>query len=150
MDRTTRDKFLIMKSFFLILFLVPQTLGNVVFVRVFSEHKKTEPDINEVVTLTTYSPTNGETDSNPNITASGFKIDLDNPGKHKIIAVSRDLKRKGWKFNKKVRIKNAGRYNGVYTIKDIMNKRHRKRIDVLVDGDRKPIKLSNVKVTLLK
>lgn len=150
MDRTTRNKFLIMKSFFLILFFLPQTLGNVAFVNLISDYKRSEPVVSETVTLTTYSPTHGETDSNPNITASGFKIDLDNPGKHKIIAVSRDLKRKGWKFNKKVRIKNAGRYNGVYTIKDIMNKRHRKRIDVLVDGDRNPIKLSNVKVTLLK
>lgn len=114
------------------------------------EEKKVYELPSEVVTLTTYSPSESETDSTPNITASGFKIDKNNPGKHKIIAVSRDLKRRGWKFNKKVRIKGAGRYNGVYTIKDVMNKRHRKRIDVLVGEERSPIKLSNVKVTLLK
>jgi 3D (Asp-Asp-Asp) domain-containing protein len=141
-----------MKSLFLFIIFLPQTLGNVVFTTLtysVINNTKTEVVDSESVTLTTYSPSHGETDASPNITASGFKIDTNNPGRHKIIAVSRDLKRKGWKFNKKVRIRGAGRYNGVYTIKDIMNKRHRKRIDVLVGSNRKPIKLSNVKVTLL-
>ncbi len=106
--------------------------------------------IKQFVTLTVYTPTESETDSTPNLTASGFKIDLDNPGKHKIIAVSRDLKRKGWKFGRKVRIKKAGKYNGVYTIRDVMNRRHKNRIDVLVGYEQKPIKLKNVEVTLLK
>ncbi len=106
--------------------------------------------LKQFVTLTTYSPTESETDSTPDLTASGFKIDVNNPGKHKIIAVSRDLKRKGWKFGKKVRIKKAGKYNGVYTIRDLMNKRHKNRIDILVDEEQKPIKLKNVEVTLLK
>lgn len=106
-------------------------------------------DNTEIVTLTTYSPNQGETDSSPNITASGFRIDVKNPKRHKIIAVSRDLKRK-WKFNQKVRIRKAGKYNGVYTIKDVMNKRHKKRIDILVGPREKPIKLRNVQVTLLK
>ena len=70
----------------------------------------------ETVTLTTYSPTEGETDSTPHLTASGFKIDKNNPKRHRIIAVSRDLKKK-WPFGTKVRIKNAGKYNGVYTVK---------------------------------
>ena len=116
-----------------------------------SEPKWVEPVVVkvEVVTLTTYSPSVGETDSSPNITASGFKIDLDDPKKHKIIAVSRDLKRK-WKFNQKVRIKKAGKYNGVYTIKDVMNKRHKKRIDILVGLGDRPIKLTGVQVTLIE
>ena len=85
----------------------------------------------ETVTLTTYAPTEGETDSTPHITASGYKIDLKNPKKHRIIAVSRDLKRK-WRYGTKVRIRNAGKYNGVYTVKDVMNKRYKKRIDILI------------------
>jgi len=100
--------------------------------------------------MTIYSPTNSETDSTPDLTASGFKIDIDNPSKHRIIAVSRDLKRNGWGFNKKVRIRKAGRYNGVYTIKDLMNKRYKKTIDILVDEDHKPVKLKNVEITLIK
>jgi 3D (Asp-Asp-Asp) domain-containing protein len=62
----------------------------------------------ETVTLTTYSATIGQTDSTPHITASGFKIDTINPKKHRIIAVSRDLKKK-WPFGTKVRIKRAGK-----------------------------------------
>lgn len=109
--------------------------------------KDTEPV--EIVTLTIYSTNIGETDSTPHLTASGFKIDSNNPGKHKIIAVSRDLKRK-WKFNTRVRIINAGRYNGIYTVKDLMNKRYKKRIDILVNNNRKPIKLTGIKVIKLK
>ena len=43
----------------------------------------------EIVTLTTYKASEAETDSTPNITASGFKIT--NPKKHRIIAVSREI-----------------------------------------------------------
>lgn len=103
----------------------------------------------DVVTLTTYSPSKKETDSTPNITASGYKIDTVNPKKHRIIAISRDLKKK-WKFNQKVRIRRAGKYNGVYTIKDVMNKRYKKRVDILVNSDDKQIKLSNVQIVAIK
>ena len=103
----------------------------------------------ETVTLTTYSPTEGETDSTPHLTASGFKIDKNNPKRHRIIAVSRDLKKK-WPFGTKVRIKNAGKYNGVYTVKDVMNKRHKNRIDILIGEDDKQTKIKNVKITKIK
>ena len=103
----------------------------------------------ETVTLTTYSPTEGETDSTPHLTASGFKIDKENPKRHRIIAVSRDLKKK-WPFGTKVRIKNAGKYNGVYTVKDVMNKRHKNRIDILIGEDDKQTKIKNVKITKIK
>ena len=46
------------------------------------------------VTLTTYSVNIKETDSTPNITASGFIVDSVNPKKHRILAVSHDLKKK--------------------------------------------------------
>lgn len=138
-----------MRNILLILALFPKVVGNG---ELSSDFKFITPVVNkievEVVTLTTYSPTEGETDSTPNITASGFKIDIDNPKKHKIIAISRDLKRK-WKFNQKVRIKKAGKYNGIYTVKDVMNKRHKKRIDILVGLTDKPIKLKGVEVTLI-
>lgn len=84
-----------------------------------------------VVTATTYKATEGETDTTPNITASGFKIDMKNPKRHKIIAVSRDLKRK-WKFGSKVYVKGVGKHDGVYVVRDVMNKRYKKRIDILI------------------
>lgn len=141
-----------MKVILIFLLLYPKAVGNnnpSLEVPLSKHVDYVEPIKTEVVTLTIYSPTIGETDSTPNITASGFEIDLDNPRKHNIIAVSRDLKSK-WKFNQKVRIKRAGKYNGVYTVKDVMNKRHKKRIDILVGPDETPIKLKGVEVTLVE
>jgi 3D (Asp-Asp-Asp) domain-containing protein len=103
----------------------------------------------EVVTLTTYSPTVEQTDSTPLITASGFKINEGNPKRHRIIAVSRDLKRK-YKFGTKLRIKGAGKYDGTYTVRDVMNKRYKKRIDILVGKSDKQTKVKKVKVYKLK
>lgn len=97
------------------------------------------------VTLTTYTTSAKETDSTPNITASGFKIDTLNPMKHRIIAVSRDLKKK-WKFGTKVRITGAGKYNGTYYVRDLMNKRYKKRIDILIGKNHKQIKLEDIKI----
>ena len=108
--------------------------------------KISKPISYETVTLTTYSATVGQTDSTPHITASGFKIDTTNPKKHRIIAVSRDLKKK-WPFGTKVRIKKAGKYNGVYTVKDVMNKRYKNRIDILIGEDDKQTTMNNVKIT---
>lgn len=97
------------------------------------------------VTLTTYTTSAKETDSTPNITASGFKIDTLNPMKHRIIAVSRDLKKK-WRFGTKVRITGAGKYNGTYYVRDLMNKRYKKRIDILIGKNHKQIKLKDIKI----
>ena len=97
----------------------------------------------EIVTLTTYKASESETDSTPNITASGFKIT--NPKKHRIIAVSRDLKKK-YKFGQKVRITGAGKYNGTYRVHDVMNKRYRNRIDILIGHNEKQTKLKKVKI----
>lgn len=115
------------------------------------ELKKEEVRINkmlenikpEIVTLTTYKANESETDSTPNITASGFKIT--NPKKHKIIAVSRDLKRK-WGWGTKVRIVGAGKLSGTYRVQDVMNKRYRKRVDILIGHKDKQTKLKKVKI----
>ena len=103
----------------------------------------------EVVTITTYTPTVEECDSTPLITASGFKINEKNPRRHRIVAVSRDLKRK-YKFGTKLRIKGAGKYDGTYTVRDVMNKRFTKRIDILVGKKDKQTKVKKVKVYKIK
>ena len=138
--------------FTFLLLILPQTVGNVDFLDLndFNFKESYKKIYKQFVTLTIYSPSLSQTDSTPNITASGFKIDTSNPSKHRIIAVSRDLKKKGWDFGKKVRIKKAGKFDGVYTIRDLMNKRHKNRIDVLVDDEHNPIKLKNVEITLIK
>ena len=97
----------------------------------------------EIVTLTTYKAVEAECDDTPNITASGFKIT--NPKKHRIIAVSKDLKRK-WKWGTKVRIVGAGKLSGTYYVRDLMNKRYRKRIDILIGNKDKQTKLKKIKV----
>jgi 3D (Asp-Asp-Asp) domain-containing protein len=97
----------------------------------------------DIVTLTTYKATESETDSTPNITASGFKIT--NPKKQRIVAVSRDLKRK-MKWGSKVRIVGAGKYDGTYRVHDLMNKRYKKRIDILIGKNDKQTKLKKVKI----
>ena len=97
----------------------------------------------EIVTLTTYRANAAETDSTPNITASGFKIT--NPKKHRIIAVSRDLKKK-YRFGQKVRITGAGKYDGTYRVHDVMNKRYTKRIDILIGTNDKQTKLRKIKI----
>jgi 3D (Asp-Asp-Asp) domain-containing protein len=99
----------------------------------------------DIVTVTTYSITEGETDSTPLITASGFKINANNPKRHRIIAVSRDLKRK-YKFGQKVRIEGAGKYNGIYTIRDLMHHRWKNKIDILINPSDKHTKLRRIKM----
>jgi 3D (Asp-Asp-Asp) domain-containing protein len=116
------------------------------------ELTRTDSDLNmnvdipsEVVTVTTYTPSIEETDSTPLITASGFKISERNPKRQRIVAVSRDLKRK-YRFGTKIRIKGAGKYDGEYTIRDVMNKRHRNRVDILVGKRDKQTKIRKVKL----
>ena len=105
-----------------------------------NEIKGIVPDI---VTVTTYTPSIEETDSTPLITASGFKIT--NPKKHRIIAVSRDLKKK-YKFGQKIRIVGAGKYSGTYKVQDVMNKRYKNRIDILIGANDKQTKLRKIKI----
>ena len=97
-----------------------------------------------IVTATVYNAVPGQTDDTPNITATGFVIDLNNPAKHRIIAVSRDLEAKGFTMNSKVCIENAGPMNGVWVIRDRMNKRFKNKIDFLVSNNITLGKWSNV------
>ena len=97
------------------------------------------------VTATVYHAVAEQTNSDPGHTASMFKLDLSNPYKHKIIAVSRDLKSK-FPFGSKVRITGVGKYDGIYTVNDIMNKRWTDRIDILINVDMKQGRWFNVKM----
>ena len=136
--------------FFLTILFIPQRCnvlrGNTFIIPAYEKEEEIKPDI---VTLTTYSTNISETDSTPLITASGYKIKEKNPKKQRIIAVSRDLKRK-YRFGQKVKITNAGKYNGVYTVRDVMHKRWRKKIDILVNPNDKDTKLRKVKMYMVK
>ena len=110
-----------------VLFILPMEI-NMMEKKIEIEIKDIVPDI---VAVTTYTPSVEETDSTPLITASGFKINPVNPKRQRIIAVSRDLKKK-YKFGKKVRITGIGKLSGTYTVRDVMNKRYKKRVDILI------------------
>ena len=101
-----------------------------------------------IVTMTTYSISSGQTDSNPLETASGYILSKKNPKKHRVIAISRDLKKK-FKFSDSVLISNAGKYDGVYVVEDVMNKRFTNKIDILVNPKDSGTKLYNVKIRKL-
>ena len=130
-----------MKLIILLILLIPNRLSNGFVI-------KNVTNIYEYVTVTTYTASTNETDSTPLITASGFKLDSLNPAKHRIIAVSRDLKSK-WKFGTRVKILNAGIYNGVYQVLDVMNKRFKSRIDILINPNDHHTKLENIKILKL-
>ena len=124
-----------------ILFILPMEI-NMMEKKIEMEIKDVVPDI---VTVTTYTPSIEETDSTPLITASGFKINPNHPKRHRIIAVSRDLKRK-YKFGKKVRITGIGKLSGTYTIRDVMNKRFKKRVDILIGENDKQTSFKKAKL----
>ena len=107
--------------------------------------REIENIIPDIVMVTTYSPTIEQTDSTPLITASGYKINLANPKRQRIVAVSRDLKRK-YKFGKKVRITGIGKLSGTYTIRDVMNKRFKKRVDILIGENDKQTSFKKAKL----
>jgi 3D (Asp-Asp-Asp) domain-containing protein len=107
--------------------------------------REIENIVPDIVSVTTYSPSIEECDSTPLITASGYKINPANPKRQRIIAVSRDLKRK-YKFGKKVRITGIGKLSGTYTIRDVMNKRFKKRVDILIGENDKQTSFKNAKL----
>ncbi|WP_309494603.1 LysM peptidoglycan-binding domain-containing protein [Sulfurovum sp.] len=83
------------------------------------------------VTATAYSSHVGQTDSTPFLAAWNNRL---RPGM-KIIAVSRDmLTRYGMRNGTKVRI---GGLPGYYRVRDKMNKRYKKRIDIYMGVDRR-------------
>lgn len=102
----------------------------------------------EKVTATVYHAVPAQTNNDPSHTAFMFKLDLNNPYKHRIIAVSRDLLKK-FPAGSKVRVTGTN-YDGIWTVNDKMNKRYTKRIDFLINQDMKIGKWTNVKIELVK
>ncbi|MHA6250250.1 hypothetical protein ACXYMU_20110 [Pontibacter sp. CAU 1760] len=88
------------------------------------------------VSASVYFPVPGQTDSSPFITADGSRINKNNPKKHRWIAVSRDLHSR-WggdiSYGDSVKVTGLSKeLDGLYIVRDIMNRRIRKRIDILV------------------
>ena len=127
------------------------------------------------VELTCYQPVKSQCNNQPLITADGSKINLHHLKNNKIkcnnqtvitadgneinlhdlknnkikwYAISRDLL---WLFPKNKPKKVYIEGYGVYLVKDVMNKRHKHRLDILIHPkDPKRISINNVKVKILK
>lgn len=99
-----------------------------------TELPETSPTINVVASV--YFPEPGQTDNSPYITADGSRINKRNPKKHRWLAVSRDLHtRWGGTLNYGDSLWVSGvsdELDGLYIVRDVMNKRMRKQVDILV------------------
>lgn len=80
------------------------------------------------VNATAYNSTSSQTVGNPTITAWGDTL---KPGM-KVIAVSRDLIRKGLDYNTPVRIEGL---EGIFFVKDKMHHRWKNKIDIYMGED---------------
>lgn len=108
--------------------------------------KRAEPPESSLeVTLTTYTIEVRQTDADPLTTASGMKLDKRNPRKHKVVAISRDLKAY-FNFGDTLVLTNAGALDGVYCVQDVMNKRFTNKIDILLNPKDKHTKILKAKI----
>ena len=102
------------------------------------------------VTLTCYQPVRSQCNEDPLVTADGSKINLHHLRINKLrwCAISRDLL---WLFPKDKPKKVLIEGYGVFEVRDLMNKRHHHRIDILIHPkDTRRISISNVKVKIIK
>ena len=102
------------------------------------------------VTLTMYHPTKHQTDSTPDITADGTKINIWKASEYRYVAVSRDLlSRWGGPLNYGdwIVIEGAGKNSGVYQVRDTMNPKWVKRVDVLKTPGTRQFKYDNITLT---
>ena len=101
------------------------------------------------VTVTMYEPVRYQTDSTPNILADGTRIRVQKASEYRFIAVSRNLlKRHGGflEYGDFIVLKGTGQKDGVYQVKDTMNKRFVNRIDILESPGTKPYKVESAKI----
>ena len=95
------------------------------------KQKTEEPDFfwaSVTVTASAYNSTVRQTSGNPQITAFGDTL---KPGM-RYIAVSRDLLRKGLKYNTPVVIEG---FDGFFLVKDKMHRKWRNHIDIYMGND---------------
>ena len=86
------------------------------------------------VTVTTYNPTRNQTDSTPNETADGTIIKPWKATQYRYVALSRDLlSRWGgpFEYGDYVVIEGTDGWDGIYQVRDTMNPKWVKRVDIL-------------------
>ena len=101
------------------------------------------------VVVTMYHPTRGQTDSTPDILADGTKITIHKASEYRYVAVSRNLLKRwgGWlDYGDFIVLKGTDGKDGVYQVKDTMNKRFVNRIDILESPGVKQYRFDNAKI----
>ena len=101
------------------------------------------------VTVTMYHPVKHQTDRTPNILADGTKITIHKASEYRYVAVSRNLLKRwgGWlDYGDFIVLKGTDGKDGVYQVKDTMNKRFVNRIDILESPGTKPYKFTDAKI----
>ncbi len=101
------------------------------------------------VTVTTYNPTRHQTDSTPNITADGTKIKPWLATNYRYVALSRDLLARWggpFEYGDYIVIEGTedGKWDGIYQVRDTMNPKWVKRVDILTTNSR--FKYTDVKM----
>ena len=121
------------------------TLRNEKLEKLVSEYKLEGMD----VTVTMYHPVSRQTDSTPNILADGTRIQVHKASEYRYIAVSRNLLKRyrGWlDYGDFILLKGTDGKDGVYQVRDTMNKRFVNRIDSLESPGTKPYKYVSAKI----
>ena len=102
-----------------------------------------------IVTVTMYEPVSYQTDSTPNILADGTRIRVQKASEYRFIAVSRNLLKRhgGWlDYGDFVLLKGTNHKDGVYQVRDTMNKRFVNRIDILESPGVRPYKFDKASI----
>jgi len=119
------------------------------------ENKRLNEKLNEYktegmhVTVTMYQPLRYQTDSTPNILADGTRIRIQEASNYKFIAVSRNLLKRfgGWlDYGDFILLRGTIIKDGVYQVRDTMNKRFVNYIDILESPGVKPYKFEQAKI----
>jgi len=101
------------------------------------------------VTVTMYEPLSYQTDSTPNILADGTRIRVHKASEYRYIAVSRNLLKRhgGWlDYGDFVLLTGTSHKDGVYQVRDTMNKRFVNRIDILESPGVTPYKFQKAQI----
>ena len=105
------------------------------------------------VMATVYNAVPSQCDGDCRHTASMFRLNLNNVLSHRIIAMERTFMQKlGLKYGDVVKIEGTGKWDGVWQVQDLMNKRFKgkEKIDILVPNEVKQGKWDGVKLYILK
>lgn len=101
------------------------------------------------VTVTMYHPVRSQTDSTPDILADGTRIRVHKASEYRFIAVSRNLLKEHGGFLEYgdfIVLSGTDHKDGVYQVKDTMNKRFVNRVDILETPGTKPYKVDSAKI----